>query len=131
MRCEDLRDQLLDMTRADLITTDPQLRAHLETCAACRREVEQASRAWSLLAAIPEPEPDSSAMRARFAASLPARRPRMAGWVMPALSAAALVLAVAGGVLVGRQLPSGDTNEVAAIRQELREVREMLTLSLI
>lgn len=130
MRCEDLRDQLLDMTTVDLITADPRLRAHLETCENCRREVERLSRTWQLLTAIPEVEPDSDAMRARFAAALP-RRTRAFGWAVPVSAAAALILAVSIGVIVGRQLPSGQTDEVGAIRQELRDVREMLALSLL
>ena len=131
MRCEDLRDQLLDMTSADLITADPRLRAHLETCEGCRREAERASRTWQLLTAIPEVEPDTDAMRARFAASLPARPARASGWAVPVSVAAALILAASIGVLVGRQLPAREVDEVGAMRQELREVRQMLTLSLL
>ena len=75
MRCEDIQDRLIDVGAPGLVSAEPEVRRHLEMCRDCRASVERATRAWTLLSDIPEAEPDSRAMRARFAATL-ARQPR-------------------------------------------------------
>jgi hypothetical protein len=88
------------------------------------------------LAAVPDEEPDSAAMRERFAATLSRHKnrsvPTWSGWRL-ACEAAAVLVALAGGVVIGRQAPTStevDAGTLRAMRQELRDVREMLTLSL-
>lgn len=135
MQCNDIRDRLLDVMAPDLVSQDAQAQAHLNTCAACRESVARAQSAWTLLTAVPNEEPDSARMRARFAAMLDARReqsrPAVFAW-RPLYQAAVVVIALGVGAIAGRQF-SGvreQQQNVAAMRQELRDVREMLTLSL-
>ena len=150
MRCEDIQDRLIDVTAPGLATPDPRVRLHLETCRECRASFERATRAWNLLPAVPEAEPDSQAMRTRFAATLERQRrdanvsrnavkafreTEWRGWRgwRPAYGAAAALVALIAGASIGRQFPRGDVVDAGqfnAMRQELREVRAMLTLSL-
>ena len=137
MRCEDMDGLLFDVRTPDLVSTDAQVQAHLETCANCRTAVERAGRAWALLGALPEEEPDSRAMRARFQVSLQQRSRWRPSWPAPLVGvgmAASVVLALVTGAAIGRGLPAGepiDPQDFNAMRRELRDVREMLTLSLL
>lgn len=148
MHCEDIRDKLIDVTTADLMSTEPRVRQHLEMCEQCRDELRRATRAWSLLTAIPDEEPDSSAMRQQFVGILTAfrqigeketvsslwRAPLAPSAWRPLYVAAAMLLALLAGGLIGRQLfipEHGGDQALDAMRQELRDVREMLTLSLL
>jgi len=108
---------------------------------------------WDLLGDIPAEAPNSAAMRSRLDAALAAevgarptltQRPARSSWrfgfaagkgphhMVWALAAAAVaVLAV--GVVIGRatiQAPQPDSS-IAALRQELRETRQMVALSLL
>ena len=148
MRCEDIQDRLIDVGAPGLVSAEPEVRRHLEICRDCRASVERATRAWTLLPAIPEAEADSHAMRTRFAATLARQRRdsntsrnavkafREAGWRgwRPVYGVAAAIVALIAGASIGRQFPGGDVvdaGEFTAMRQELREVRAMLTLSLL
>src|SRR5687768_938846 len=93
-----------------------------------------------MLGTVPVDRPDSAAMRARFDAVLEAdqrglrvggRQPAhfiwRYGWQFAA-AAAALVL----GVSIGRQTASPVSDpQLAMLREELREMRQMVTLSLL
>src|SRR5262245_24016554 len=83
MRCQDIQDELIDVTSADFVSKDPRVRAHLATCAGCRASLERAFGAWTMLAAAADDEPDSDAMRTRFAAVIE-RHERRRAWPMPA-----------------------------------------------
>ena len=146
MECEQVRQQLTDFL---ISVDDPEVREHLECCAACREEAASLERVWSGLARIPAAAPNSAAMRARFASMLEgyehgrdganasARWDRMNGWlarwwprqplVQLAAAAALLVLGVAVG-RAGRPAPAPD--DIASVRSELREMRQMVTLTL-
>jgi hypothetical protein len=136
MRCEDIEDRLIDITAAGLASPDPEVRHHLDVCRDCRAAVERATRAWTLLPVIPEPEPDSAAMRIRFATMLERhRRGSTVSWRRwrPAYGVAAALVALIAGAALGRQFPAGavvDPGEFVAVRRELREVKALLTLSL-
>ena len=134
MQCEDIRDRLIDVKAAGLVSRDPQVRMHLDTCEECRALVGRAKYAWHLLAAVPDPEPDSRAMRARFNEMMKSheRRPLFSFAWRPAYAALGIAVALATGTWMGRQFPDtrADDAGFTAVRQELREVREMLTLSL-
>src|SRR5688500_14166195 len=129
MRCEDIQDRLIDVRAPGLVAAEPEVRRHLETCRDCRASVERATRAWTLLPVIPEVEPDSHAMRTRFAATLARqRRDSNASWRgwRPVYGVAAAIVALIAGASIGRQFPGGDVvdaGEFTAMRQELREVR--------
>ena len=150
MECEQVRQQLTDLLTAGAEgVDDPEVREHLERCAACRQEAASLERIWSGLGQIPAAAPDSAGMRARFASMLEgyehgrdganasARWDRMNGWlarwwprqllVQLAAAAALLVLGVAVG-RAGRPAPAPD--DIASVRSELREMRQMVTLTL-
>ena len=136
MRCEELQDCLIDIRVEALATEDLAIREHLRRCASCRESVDRARRAWDLLASVPDEEPDSHAMRQRFAAMLSEHRPRTVwpwfGW-RPLYEVAAVLIALAGGVAIGRHWPAGqrlDAGDVVEMRHQLRDVRQMLSLSL-
>jgi hypothetical protein len=136
MRCEDIQDDVIDVTSPDFVSMDAGIRRHVENCEQCRAVIARAARTWTLLTAIPDEEPDSPAMRARFADSLTRQQKRgVLSWLRrpPVYAAAAILVAFVGGAAAGRQWSAGDeaaARDVNAMRAELRDVREMLTLSL-
>jgi len=128
--------------------------AHIATCDTCRRDAEQLGALWRNLALIPAEEPTPQ-MRTRFYDSLAAFRqglesvpkhrwrerllalwPRQPAWQM-AVSFALLVV----GVGVGYELHPGQTkpevgtasgvSEVAQLRGEISNMRQMVALSLL
>ena len=143
MRCEDVQAHLADHLAGALpAAAAAQVDEHLRTCATCAAEFETADDTWQRLAAIPAPRADSRAMRARFDAMLQEHqygealgsRPRASvrSYALQALAAAALVVI---GVGIGRQsapapAPAQD-GQLAELRDELREMRHMVTLSLL
>ena len=147
MRCEDVREQLIDLATGHHTPDEPQLRRHFDECNECRGEWQRTVETWSLLTAIPEAEPDPAAMRHRFNGTLAAFQ-AMAGhdarasrahmssvgrpWQFAVATAAALILLLSGALL-GRSLPAREEtrDQLAVVQQELRDVREMLTLSLL
>jgi hypothetical protein len=148
MRCDDIRDHLMDVGATDLTSPEPRVREHLRDCERCRKELAGATQAWSLLTAIPDEAPDSAAMRREFAGILRSFREtsvdavvsppwwasvRSPAWLSLRVAAAMLFALLAGG-LVGRQFSVPETSDERAlgeVREELRDVREMLALSLL
>jgi hypothetical protein len=148
MECEQVRQQLTDFL---IGVDDPEVREHLERCTACREEAASLERIWSGLGRIPAAAPNSAAMRARFTSMLEgyehgrdganasARWDRMNGWlarwwprqplVQIAAAAALLVLGVAVG-RAGRPAPAPAPDDIASVRSERREMRQMVTLTL-
>jgi len=149
MRCEELRAQLIDLATGHETPGEPLVHRHLDECDECRREWRRAVDTWTLLNEIPDAEPDAAAMRHRFAGTLAAfqtlsdgdevaSRPRAPSarrsWqVATAAAAAAALVLLLGGALIGRSLALRDQSrgDLAAVQLELRDVREMLTLSLL
>ena len=160
MECEQVRQQLADLLISGAwASADPGVREHLEDCAACREEAASLEQVWSGLARIPAAAPNSPAMRARFASMLEgyehgrdgvhasdlARAKSRARWdrmndslsrwwprqplVQLAAAAALLVLGVAVG-RAGRPAAAPAPDEIASVRNELREMRQMVTLTL-
>ena len=147
MRCEELRAQLIDLATGHETPGEPLLHRHLDECDECRREWQRAVDTWALLNEIPDVQPDAAAMRHRFAGTLAAFQTMAGGdevasrqrapsawrsWQVATAAAAALVLLL-GGALIGRSLALRDQSrgDLAAVQLELRDVREMLTLSLL
>jgi RNA polymerase sigma factor (sigma-70 family) len=152
MRCEDVNGHLADHLTGRLPPPRRrELQQHLDACQACRDEADGLEELWHALEHVAPERTESPAMRARFAAMLEgyghgfegARTSRgsegasaaIARWwpgrpaVQAALSAALLVI----GILVGRQseTPAPPARgEIAALRQELHDMHEMVTLSL-
>jgi hypothetical protein len=126
------------------------LREHVATCAACQAEHAGFERLWEALGDIPAPPVPADRMRERFSAMLQvegasmdrrsASRLTRRGMLAPRLwlggplvqmAAAAALLLV--GVLAGRSMgvrEAAPPAEIAQVRSELRDMRQMLTLSL-
>jgi hypothetical protein len=151
MTCQELRDLIPDYLAGELSVDElGALHAHLAECEACRMELEQAQSLWRTLGEIPEEEP-GPALRGRFYAMLEEEKRRLAGsgkeplpkrieaWLAswwprrPALQAAVAVglliigLAVGSGVGTSRR----DGGDIAELRGEIHEMREMVSLSLL
>ena len=150
MRCEEVRERLIDLATAGTPAAEPLVRQHLEGCDGCRREWQRTAEVWSLLNDIPCDEPDIPAMRQQFAGTLKAfqvmsevddgTRTRTLSATHPSFAAsrwavaAAVVIALVGGGLIGRQLTGTserDRQALIAVQQELRDVRELLAVSLL
>ena len=148
MQCTDLAPQMLEYLAGTLPDDRlAEIRAHLAECAACRDEVDATAELWNELGAAPAPRPESARMRARFDAALQGyidgqaesrvltaagvRRPSWAWqpWVQFAGAAALLVLGIGLGRLV--TVPQSANADIALLREELRDTRQMVTLSLL
>ena len=114
-----------------------------------RGEADSLDAAWRMLDGIDAPAPDSDRMRARLDAVLDAlehaapvapprwfRRGGVDGvrfYAMQGLAAAAVLLV---GIVIGRFVvaaptrPADSFSEISAMRSEMRELREMFSLSL-
>ncbi len=114
-----------------------------------RAEAEALDDTWRMLGAVGAPAPDSERMRARLDALIEAveqtpaaARPRsIRGRVLQALAAAATLavgigigwIAHAGAGISGGARPASDStsaSEIAAMRSEMHDLREMISLSL-
>jgi hypothetical protein len=149
MQCTDLAPQMLEYLAGTLPDDRlAEIRAHLVECAACRDEVDATAELWNELGSAPAPRPESARMRARFDAALQgyidgqtesrvvtaaaARRPawQWQPWVQFAGAAAVLLI----GIGFGRFLPAAQPQpnpDLALLREELRDTRQMVTLSLL
>jgi hypothetical protein len=150
MRCEEIHAHLADHLAGTLLPdVAGQVAEHLRDCQTCAAEVESLQETWQLLGTLPPHSPDSAAMRARFAASLdgfqnglstgPARahvvmrrfsRPGTYAWQLAAAAAAVVI-----GIAIGRQTAPAPAitpdAQLTMLREELREMRQMVTLSLL
>ena len=148
MQCTDLGPQMLEYLAGTLPDDRlAEIRAHLAQCQACRDEVEATAELWNELGAAPSPRLESARMRARFDAALQgyidgqtesrvvsmaaAPRPAMRWQPWLQLSGAAALLVI--GVGLGRFMPSAPQSnpDIALLREELRDTRQMVTLSLL
>jgi HEAT repeats/Putative zinc-finger len=155
MQCEEVREQFADYVIDQLKEpTATRVTDHLRSCENCRAEAEELKSLWTTLGLIPTQEP-SPEVRSRFQIMLQAyehglaQAPRNSllerfnAWLVSwwprrpvlqlSLSLALLVL----GVMIGRQGQSVSTvpkdqpnNEVAELRGELTQMRQMVALSL-
>jgi len=141
MQCEAARERLIDG-----LTSSPEEMAevarHLEECADCRAESASLTHLWDALGSI-EPEPDAAAtlrMRGRLEALLashdahfdgPSRTVKVRA-IQGMAAAAVLALGLALGMGIARYTaaPSPPPSEIDMMRQELQDLRHMVTLSL-
>ena len=155
MRCEEVRQRFAEYLAGSLDAGAAQeLEQHVASCAECQAEFAGVEVLWKALGDLPAPVVPSNRMRERFSAMLAAerasadRRPASrldrgrtwtpAFWpgeplVQMALAASLLIV----GVLAGRALPARQvqqvslpSSEIAEVRTELHDMRQMLTLSL-
>jgi hypothetical protein len=116
------------------------LQQHLESCAECSAEMAALGGLWERLADLPAPEP-SQALDARWQSTLEtlitANKPVLRTWSFADLwprsliwSAAVALACLLIGILVGANLPRRN-NEIAKLREEVADTREMVALSLL
>lgn len=153
MSCENIEQLLPDYLAGALGESQRrQVQQHLESCLACREEVSL----WTRLAALPQEQP-SPRMRARFDAMLEAyqegraeKSPRRLQWRRlvpsgffggmwrsPAAGMAFALLFLVVGFFAGRSTttpvtqPNNNSGELAAVRQEMSDMRHMVELALL
>ena len=144
MRCEEIHAQLADHLAGTLPPdVSGAVAEHLRTCPACAAEADGLDDTWQMLGTVPADRADSPAMRARFDAALDGYRQGLGVegvkqgrfariktyGLLSAAAAAVLVL----GVGIGRQTapPPAVDPQLAMLRDELRDMRQMVTLSLL
>ncbi len=158
MQCEEARNQFTDYLGDNLDEpAHSELEQHLLGCDSCRNEAEELKGIWMKLDTIPAEKPDSDAMRARFDVMVEAYRngmdhaPRRISWnsvndwfgkwwpQQPALQFGLTMSLLIAGVLAGRwysspavvaTLTAGQTTQIVQMRDELRDMRQMIALSL-
>ena len=105
-----------------------------------RREADALDATWRMLGGIDAPAPDSDRMRARLEAVIdalehdePSAPRRWRFHALQGLAAAAILLvgiAIGQFVMADTRRPADSSSEIAAMRSEMRELREMVSLSL-
>src|SRR5688500_16965697 len=141
MDCETIRAHLPDHLAGALAASQGDaVAAHLATCRLCAAEFEDLGQTWERLGDLPHLRVDSAGMRARFDAALEAyqhgtkrHRTWPAGVSRYGLQFAAAAALLVLGIALGRQLtpaPAVDP-QIAGMREELRDMRQMVTLSLL
>jgi len=153
MNCEETRLRVADELFAGAPTeSDPELNAHLASCAACQTETAAVRASWERLRILPDPEP-SRAVAGRFYAALHAweqaeqgpRQPSRNGWTRwwpsrPLLQMAVSAGCLAAGLFTGVVVSSSSrppaanpasSGEIAELRKEMSGMRQLVTLSLL
>lgn len=156
MRCEEVRTHFAEHLTTSLdARVDADLLQHVRSCAECQAEFAGLEPLWQALGDMPSPHVPSNRMRERFSAMVAKERAsadpgtaspgsRRIARILPFWPAEPLVqMALAAsllivGVLVGRSMPASapvpvpaSNGEIAEVRSELRDMRQMLTLSLL
>jgi Putative zinc-finger len=138
MQCETARERLVDGLMGAAPDEARALEEHLASCAACRDERDSLSALWETLGEGGAPVPnaaETSRMRARLEAMLDAYdagRGKRDGrfWSLYAAQAAVAVVVLAVGFAAGRQTAPASSPDIVTMREELRDLRQMVTLSL-
>ncbi len=151
MQCEEIRDRLADYLRGELPDASmAEVQQHAESCSECRQEFRELEELWARLGEIPAVPMHSRSMRTRFEDRFDAYRAALAAepaaspsptntgtwkarrWSLIRQTAGAAALLIFG-VLIGRLglAPApARPSELADVHRELRDLREMFTLSL-
>jgi len=148
MECQHATAYIVDYLAGALSPDELEaLSAHATTCATCRDELAAAEETWRQLGRIPSPAPDLPALRSRFDSMVAEYKEDLGGLTShgphvttrPAPRHAVLAVAAAAilvvGMGIGRQTarPSESITDlhVRAMREELRDMRQMMSLSLL
>jgi hypothetical protein len=136
MTCEEARKLFVDEWRGMLTdAAHADLNAHVAICERCASESAGLARVWSALGHLPELEP-SGDMRMRFYDNLrglrlkESERSARSWWRHPAFAVACSMASLIVGVLVGG-LVTHQSSDVAQLRGELSNMRQLVTLSLL
>ena len=143
MRCEEIQPHLSDHLGGTLLPDlAERVAEHLRLCPACAAEADGLDETWQMLGTIASHSPDSMSMRARFDAALEGylcglnistTKSGVVRWRAYAWRCAAAAAALAIGIAIGRQTapaPPADP-QLTMLREELRDMRQMVTLSLL
>jgi putative zinc finger protein len=141
MRCEELQQYVADHLAGTLPPGQSHdVAEHLRTCRTCADEIDGLTDTWRALGAIEIDHPESE-MQARFDTMLDDYQYRVAitkkhGHVTWLTTCASRVAAAAAALVVGLAIgrltaPSPLTGQLAMLRGELREMRQMMTVSLL
>ena len=124
MKCEDIREQLLDLGGAEPRGEQKQ---HLEACPACAAKLAELRQTMALLEEWKAPEPSAyfdARLRARLRAEAEAPRGFFAWFKAPGVlrpvAAAALTLVIAAGVGLFNRATSGPANNGSAQNQAVK-----------
>jgi hypothetical protein len=136
MNCEEARTRFVDYWKGALGDAAFDFHAHVTSCERCRAESEELKSVWNSLGRLPEENPGEE-MRARFYDSLrdwrqreAERRHRFAWLRHPAFQAACATAILAIGAGLGFVAASRNGWEVAHLRGELDNMRQLVALSL-
>lgn len=152
MRCQDIQEKFPDYLTGDIdAKTRKAVQSHIADCSTCREELESLSSIWAKLGVLPEERP-SEDLRTRFYSMLEdekqeiefQRAPRgfrksFSGWLegwwprRPAFQFSVALLLLAVGLTAGFFLNSRGQapQELAQLRQEVQNMNQMLTVSLL
>jgi anti-sigma factor RsiW len=149
MRCEDTTANVADYlagTLGDEHTAA--LRRHTASCERCRGEVAAFEHTWQMLGIVTSSRPDTAGMRSRVEAMLAGYQEGIAAGPAPRRWSVAVPLSLGGiawrtasvaavlvlGIVVGRTSsvsPASGEAQIAALRQEVGAMREMVSMSLL
>ena len=142
MQCEAARERLVTGLTGATPEEMAEVERHLETCPACRAESASLTQLWDTLGAIDTEGPDAAAtlrMRGRLDALLTSHNaaPAVSWRARYALQAVAAIVVLALGLALGMGMarytatPAVPPSEIDMMRQELQDLRHMVTLSLL
>ena len=153
MKCDTLKELIPDFL-AGYLDSDAkeEIASHIKECSNCKHELEQFETTWEKLGELPEKEP-GPALRENFYSMLEAyqhgmnysRQPRLswseklgqlfdAVWPkQPAFQMGIALLFLVSGLLAGLSMKTGEFSreELAEMKNEIRETRQLVTLSLL
>lgn len=152
MKCKDVQLLLPELLTGDLENkTEAAIHAHVQTCQACRADVESLRALWSELGSLPEEKPGPD-LRPRFDAMLAAYkqgmqhampkitfRERFNIWLekwwprQPLIQFASAAACLIVGVLIGFQFRSSEprVNQIHSLQHEIEEMRQVTAISLL
>jgi hypothetical protein len=148
MICKEAQDRFSEYVSGRMEPVEKKgLEDHLSECEICRLQLEQMEIVWNTLGDLPEREP-SPALRSRFYAMLEREKRREADkagaverierWIVslwprrPVFQLACTAGLFILGVFLGSRLQTGvhRNGEMATLRQEITEMRQMVSVSL-
>jgi hypothetical protein len=137
MNCEEASTRFVDYWRGALDDSAFDFHTHLSSCAQCRGEAEELRSLWGSLDQLPEESP-SQRLRTRFYDALREHRQRESDrqhrfwWSRHPVFQVAFGMAILlVGVGIGHFGTSRNISEVAQLRGEVDNMRQMVTLSLL